>query len=302
VAVIGGSDEHTMYVVRALERRGAQVLFFDTAGGVPHQYLDGVVSSAGTRLEDVRSVYLKGVAQALPIPDPDGFPATRYTAWKHQYLAERERQSLVGSLVRCLRRPGVTFVNPPEASDLHFLKLYQLELLRRRGFDVPSTLATFDPQAVRDFAAHHRSIVYKPLAGGATVRRVSADDLSAERLEVLREAPVLFQEEVRGDEFRAYVLGGEPVAAFQVPTAGVVDARENLHRVRRARLSPSVWDVCVRAAEALGLVFTAVDLRRTRSGRVVLLELNPTPAIAFFDDPVRGAVMTRLVEFLLARA
>jgi glutathione synthase/RimK-type ligase-like ATP-grasp enzyme len=92
------------------------------------------------------------------------------------------------------------------------------------------------------------------------------------------------------------------VAAFQIPTEGVVDARQNLAHVRPARLPEEAWRVCLRGARALGLVFTAVDLRRESDGRFVALEFNPTPAIAFFEDPRRGKVISRLAEYLVAKA
>lgn len=306
VAVIGtGEDEHTRYVAAAVERRRARVVLIDTAQ-VPESaslsWERGSVRYRGERLDEIRSFYLKRVQLSLPLPDPSGLPERNFSTWQEQYIAERERQSFLMSVLRSLRRPGCSFVNPVETIELHYLKLHQLSLLQRHKVPVPISLGSCDPEAVRAFVAQHGSVIYKPLGGGAMVQRVSEADLSPERLQLLLNCPVLFQAEVKGDEFRAYVLDGEPVAAFQIPTDGVVDARQNLARVRPARIPEEAWRICVRGARALGLVFTAVDLRRDADGRFVALEFNPTPAISFFEDPRRGKVISRLAEYLVAKA
>ena len=165
-----------------------------------------------------------------------------------------------------------------------------------------ASLGTATPDAVREFVARHGAVIYKPLGGGALVQKVGEADLTDARLQLVANCPVLFQEQIVGDEFRAYVLDGEPVAAFRIPTEGVVDARQNLDKVTPGRLPKEAWELCIRGAKALGMVFTAVDLRRTKEGAFVALEFNPTPAISFFDDPRDGKVITRLASYLVAKA
>lgn len=306
VAIIGSNnDEHTRYVAEAVQRRRARALVVETAN-VPESatltWERGAVRYQGERLEDVRAFYIKRVALSLPMPDAAGLPERNFATWQEQYIAERERQSFLQSVLRSLRQPGRTFVNPFECVELHYLKLHQLALLQRAKVPVPPSLGTCDPEAVRDFVARHGSVIFKPLGGGALVRRVTREDLTDERLQLLGNCPVLFQAEIKGDEFRAYVLDGEPVAAFRIPTEGVVDARENLAHVRPARLPEEAWRVCLKGAKALGMVFTAVDLRRDAEGRFVALEFNPTPAISYFDDPRRGKVISRLAGYLVEKA
>lgn len=86
--------------------------------------------------------------------------------------------------------------------------------------------------------------------------------------------PVLFQEEILGEEFRAYVLDGEPVGAFSLPTEGLVDAREAVDQARPAVIPEEAWTLCVRAASVLGLSWTAVDMRRQADGRFVSVRLR----------------------------
>ena len=306
VAVIGSvTDEHTQYMMEAVKRRRARALLVETAS-VPESatlsWEEGVVRYQGERLDELRAFYIKRIQLSLPMPDPAELVGRNFTTWQEQYIAERERQSLLLSVLRALNRPGRAFINPLEAIELHYLKVHQLTLLRRHKIPVPPSLGTCDPQAVREFVSTHGSVIYKPLGGGALVRRVGEEDLTDARLALLGNSPVLFQAEIRGDEFRAYVLDGEPVAAFRIPTDGVVDARENIARVKPARLPEEAWRLCIKGARALGMVFTAVDLRRDADGRFVALEFNPTPAISFFEDPRRGKIISALAGYLVAKA
>ncbi len=306
VAVVASRvDKAAELVAKAVQKAGGQALLVETER-VPESltmsWRPEAIAFDGMRLDSLRVFYIKAIYLGLPIVQPDRLNARNFELWQDQYVAEQQRQSFLYSILRDLHRQGRTFVNPVQTLDLHYLKLFQLSLLRRHGIPVPDTLATNDPAQVRAFAGKHGAIIYKPLAGGAAVSLLNEGDLTAERLQLLANCPILFQEQIQGDEFRAYVLNGEPVAAFQIPTTGVVDARAALDQCSPAELPAEIWETCIRGAELLDLVFTAVDLRRTQNGLYVTLEFNPTPAIAFFEDPTDGVVLRRLADFLVSRA
>lgn len=305
VVVSSQKDEQAKYVMEGIVRRGGHALLLETAR-VPEQaglsWEEGRVSYQGQALEEYRSFYVKSIYLSLPSEDPGHFSSRNFSVWQEQYIAERERHSFLTSVLRSLQDDGRSFVNPMQAMDLHFLKLYQLARLRQAGVRVPASLGTCSAEAIQAFAQKHEGVIYKPLAGGALVRRLASEDLAPQRLALLQNAPVLFQEEVLGEEYRAYVLDGEPVTAFQIPLDGAVDARTRLDHVEPAELPEEGWELCIRAVEALGLVFSAVDLRRTKEGEYVIFECNPTPAISYFEDPVDGKIVNRLAQYLLAKA
>lgn len=306
VAVVASEhNEHARHVVDAVERHGGRALLVDT-DRVPDDHalswLDDEVSYRGQRLDDVRCFYVKAISLSLPLADPAHVGERDFAGFIDRYTAERERHSFISSVLRALATPDRVFVNPVTSFDLHLLKVHQLSLLRRLGVPVPATLATSDGNAVRAFAATHGQVIYKPLSGGAETVRLQERDLTDDRLALLRGCPALFQEEIIGPEFRAYLLDDDPLGAFRIPTRGVVDARRNLHRAKPARLPEAAWDLVRRAARGLGLLFTAADLRRDRRGRFVVLELNPTPAISFYEDPVHGRIIQSLASYLVDKA
>lgn len=306
VAVIAaGADETAVGAQRALERLGARVVFVDTAA-VPERAAlsleDGRVTFDGAPLSDVRAAYVKSVHLAVPVYDVESLGARRPTSWPARWVAERERHALLTSALRTLEADGVHLVNPSSRFELHLLKPLQTELLARARVPVPESLATCDADAVRAFAARHGDVVYKPLGGGALVRRLEAKDLAPSRLARLTTAPVLFQRRIVGDEWRVYVLDGEVVGAFRVPAKAVVDARDALAKASRAKPPRSVASAAVRAAKALGLVFTGVDVKVDEHGAPYVLECNPTASVSFYEAPATSRILRALAAHLVRHA
>lgn len=306
IGILGAaSDPQAQAMIHLLEARGGHPLLLDTSK-IPEaralSYERGQAFYEGQALGEIRVCYLRSIHLSFPTVDPGFFSERNFSIWQEQYIAERERHSLITSILRNLQSEGCLMINPVESFDLHFLKLHQLHRLQKAGVEIPASLGTCDPEALEPFAARYPSVICKPLGGGAMVRRLQEADHTPEMRARLKDCPFLFQEEILGREFRAYLLEGEPLQAFELPTEGVVDAREAIERVKPASLPPEVWDVCLRAARALGLIFTAVDLRITAEGRIVVFECNPTPAVGFFEDALQGVINPRLADFLLSKA
>jgi len=132
-----------------------------------------------------------------------------FDTWKEEYIAETERNSFLCSVLRDLELKGKRIVNPLTCFDLHFIKLYQISLLQSHGIPVPKTMITYLPEEVLKFRETVGPLIYKPCAGGASCHRLEDQDLTKERLELLKNAPVLFQECVEGDNIRVYMVGNE---------------------------------------------------------------------------------------------
>lgn len=303
VVVAAGTDETAVGVQQALTRLGARVHFLDTSRIPEHGALslhDGAVRAEGVLLSEARAVYVKSVHLAVPLFDVESLAARRPKSWPERWVAERERHGLITSALRAMEAGGAHFVNSVSRFEVHLLKPLQGELLARAGVRVPASLTTNDPAAVRAFLQQHGDVIYKPLAGGAQVRRLTSKDLA--RLDALSTAPVLFQQRVEGLEYRVTVLDGEAIAAYRLPARGVIDAREVLDRAKKVKVPAAVGKACVLAAKALGLVFTSVDVRVSEDGEPFVLECNPTPSVAFYESPAKSPILRALAAHLLAHA
>lgn len=301
IAVLAaGADETAVGVQQALTRLGARVSFIDTSNVTLALDEGGGVTLDGVDVREVDAVYVKSQHLAVPLFDVESMKQRAVKSWPARWVAERERHAALTSALRAWELSGTRFVNPVSRFEVHLLKPLQSVQLAAAGVRVPASLTTNSPQAVRAFAERHRDVIYKTPAGGALVRRLRAADLTEERLATLATAPVSFQQRIEGDELRVTLLDGECVGAWKLPARGVVDAREVLEKAKKLHACPpEVERVCARAAKALGLVFTSVDVRVDDEGRAWVLECNPTPSIAFYEKPRTSVVLKRLAAFLV---
>ncbi len=106
--------------------------------------------------------------------------------------------------------------------------------------------------------------------------------LTPERLGALAESPVYFQERIRGDDLRIYVLDGEVIGAAQIVT-DALDFRGNEEAVLSIVADDALRHIAVEVARALGLVFSGVDVKRRGDGLLVVTDSDDATGIGFGD-------------------
>lgn len=298
VLVVGGRhDPQAARVKRAIAARGGRAALLDASAFPDHVRV--TFSPEGVRVHRRTlplpgAVYVRGLACEPSSPHLDEELRER----PRGLMAEcREKRAILESILLHLSSLGVPLVNPPETNAQHGRKPYQLELLRAAGVPVPRWTATNDPAAVRRFVREVGDAIYKPLGGGATVRRVEREDLSDERLSALAYAPVMFQEHVRGVSARAFVVGRRVVAAAEIHSPEV-DYRRDERDVVAVRLTAEDRRAAVVAARACGMAFAGVDFIRHGKGFCVL-ECNPSPMFAVFERKTGLDVAGPLADYLL---
>ena len=300
VLILGSDDdEHATFMGDHLRRRGADAelldsrwfpgtmqLSHDPRGGSWSLRLPG-----GRRLDagQIRSVYWRcyqGVGQPA-LPDAE-----------QAYLAANDARSLFESLL--LRLPA-RWVNGWQGFQLHQTKPAALAIVAALGVPIPATLLGNDAEAVRAFVAAHPHCIFKPVQGGAHTRRVTPAHLCDANLANLAYAPVTLQEEVSGTDIRAFVAGRR-VLACAIHSDGP-DFRDNDDpAITPHELPAAVRDSCLAIAEALHLLWTGIDLRRTPEGRYVFLEANPSPMFLGFEERSGLPLTEALADLLLGES
>lgn len=312
IGIVGGAEEpHCLHMRDLLAARGVETVVLDTnrfPGQQDLTFLDGASWLDADPLEDLHAIYVRTVFYSLPFfeLDPEtgkreGGEGVVFQDWHLDYTAERERQSFLTSFVRTLALRGVKVVNPIESFDLHYLKLLQLAVLRKAGIPLPRTCATNDAEQLVRFAEEVGKVVYKPVTGGATCQRLVDRDLVGDRLERLRTAPVIFQEEIPGLNVRVYVVGQEVVSATIIHSEGL-DYRGTETGFEAIELPPEVAAMVVRAKNLCGMAFTGADLRLRPDGEFVLLECNPSAMFLGMVQATGAPIDERLADYLLAPA
>lgn len=228
------------------------------------------------------------------------------TAGKHEQALKERAFSLINQLrevggamwsaLRLLEDRGVPVINPLRSLGVHGVKLLQLHRFRHAGLRVPQTLVTNDPDAVRRFAEANPDAIYKPVAGGGYARALGPEDLTAERLEMLRSVPVQFQERIVGESVRVYVLGGEVVGAGRM-LSEELDYRTAPHDVLAIEPDADMARAAVAAAHAVNLEWSGVDFVVGTDGFHVL-EANPSPMFAVFDELAGTSVGAAVAKHL----
>jgi glutathione synthase/RimK-type ligase-like ATP-grasp enzyme len=186
-------------------------------------------------------------------------------------------------------------------------KPYQLAVAREVGLPIPRTLVTNDPRDARAFidALGVGHVVYKAfVATEAHWRetRVLREHELAD-LQRVRLAPVIFQELVStAMDVRVTVVGDRIFATrITVPPDGYqFDYRMELDRAAfdECALPEDTCDKIRHLMRRLGLLYGAIDLRRTREGEYLFLEINPSGEWRFVEERSGQPITHAMAGFL----
>lgn len=320
VLIVTKSDDNECIeaVSRAIEERGGRAFRFDTdaypstvrlslevaQGGDRH-----VLEAGGERLDlrTVDAVWYRRMNLGARLP------AEMDKQMRHACVLETK--ATVNGMLASL---GVFQMNRPIRVRWAENKEMQLELARDLGLDVPRTLITNDPAAVRAFAdaCGAGGIVAKMLSSFAIregeeekvvfTNRVGPDDLA--HLEGLDLSPMTFQEAVpKRLELRVTVIGKRIFAAAidsQTVARAKVDWRREgasmLDEWKRYELPREVEARLGELVDRLGLDYGAIDVILTPDGRHVFLEVNPAGEFYWLERcpgfPLTDAIAEALME------
>lgn len=271
ILIIGPEDIHTLRVKSRVEARGeaaciltsdhypAQVAFSSSPNGKGRITLSGSDIQQG----DISGIYWYGYSGVCT---GSSYPAA-------------EAESALGSFLRNL---DCRWVNHPDAVNQHQYKFHQLQLLRNVGIRVPDTLISNHPEDVRGFYdKHNGKVICKPIYQGLMLHPLSEDDLTPDKLDVLRRSPTLFQEYIEGQDIRVHIIGER-----FFPSA-IVSEQFNYKASFKAEpivLPDGIIETCKLATRTLGLTLAGVDIRLKANGEYVMFEANPSPQYMTFED------------------
>lgn len=217
-------------------------------------------------------------------------------------LRDRRQAAALTALTAWADVAPLRVANRPTAMMSNTSKPYQAALIRSHGFDVPETIVTSDPEAVRHFLRRHGRVVYKSVSG---VRSV-VHELTGPRLDDLdrvRDLPTQFQRLVVGTNVRVHVVG-DRVHACAVDS-DTIDYRY-AEGGAGATMTPvalpdEVAERCVGLAEALDLPLAGVDLLRDEDDQWWCFEVNPSPAYSSFEERTGMPIAHSLATWLAGR-
>ena len=295
-------DSPLAKVRAALGRRRAAVAFIDQRAVLETEIeltvdgtVEGVVRTPGREipLGQVTAAYVRPYSSTqLPAIERAGQFSD---AWRHAL-------GIDDALLTWADLAPADIVNRPAAMASNNAKPYQALFIQAAGFDVPATLVTTDPDAVREFWAEHTEIIYKSLSG---VRSVVAklEARHDQRLERVRWCPTQFQQYIQGPDYRVHVVG-DRVFACEIRSPATdyrYASQQGLGiEIRPYQLPPDVSDRCRALSRSLALNVTGIDLRRDPEGRWYCFEANPSPAFTYYQAASNLPIDEAIADFLIA--
>jgi glutathione synthase/RimK-type ligase-like ATP-grasp enzyme len=224
----------------------------------------------------------------------------------HRAFARNETYEALGGL---WLRLDTRWINEPGADDRAHRKGYQLSVAQQIGLEIPRTLMTNDPDEALRFVdgRGYRNVIYKSFSSTESEWRETRV-LRAEEIEMLhqvRHAPVIFQEYVPAMyDLRVTVVGTEVFAAaiHSQETEYPVDSRIDIinAEIEPVVLPDHLSDLLLQLTDALGLVYGAIDLRRTPDDRYVFLEINPSGQFRYIEVATGLPITAALAAVLMA--
>lgn len=216
------------------------------------------------------------------------------------------------AVVRQFEVMGVFSANESQAISRSRDKLRCLQILAKEGISLPITgfaHATQDIDSLIETVGG-APLVIKLLEGTQGIGVVLAETFQAAKsvIEAFRglDANILVQEyikEAKGADLRCFVVGGKVIAAIK--RQGVKgEFRSNLHRGGHAvkiSLSSQEKSTAIRAAKAMGLNISGVDLLRSSHGPVVM-EVNSSPGLEGIEKATKVDVAGEIIKYLVAQA
>ena len=305
VVISHTADPHAARVIGHLQASGQAALLFDLAempdrAALSIDYADPARPHIHYRRTDGTLVALHEASAVWwrrpQVPDLSSIADPQM----HLFAANEWNEAINGLWQLLL---DARWMNNPIADDAASRKARQLRVAAEVGLSVPRTLITSDPEQARAFvtALGTTPAVYKTFSCTHAVwretRLLCTGDLA--QLPAVRVAPVIFQEFVPAEADLRVTVVGEQVFAAAIrsrPRNGSIDFRSSVGEasVTPEELPTDLISRLLALMRRLGLVYGAIDLRRTPAGTYCFFEVNTAGEFLFIEErtgqPIAQAV------------
>ena len=205
---------------------------------------------------------------------------------------------------------GNRWMSLPAKIEAAELKPYQLQVARKLGFSIPSTLISSDPIAIKDFFLNHEGdVIAKPVRSGYIevangsfgmyTRKLTTEDIQF--LEMALPCPIIVQKEIPKEFDIRVTVVGRKIFAVAIDSQTDPEAQIDWRRTENPDLPHQIHKLPVRLKNLiisliheLDLSFAAIDLILTPEGEYFFLEVNPSGQWLWVEDktglPISDAV------------
>ncbi|HEY4716596.1 MAG TPA: RimK family alpha-L-glutamate ligase [bacterium] len=182
-----------------------------------------------------------------------------------------------------------------------------LQLLNKHNIKLPRTIMVRSPEnlATAIETIGGPPVIIKLLQGTHGIGVILAESIETiestiDTLWKLGQSIMIqeFVKESRGEDIRAFVIGGEIVAAMR-RKAKIGEFRTNIHRGGHAsaiRLPEEFKKTAIKSAQVMGLKIAGVDMLNSQNGPMVM-EVNSTPGFEVLEKSTGINIAKKIIEF-----
>jgi glutathione synthase/RimK-type ligase-like ATP-grasp enzyme len=193
------------------------------------------------------------------------------------------------------------WINDPIATKTAENKIYQLNVAKKFGFQIPQTIVSQNPDYIKKFCEKlNNNVIVKPVRGtklsNLFTRMLTKEHITS--TSSMRICPVMYQEYIRGSmHIRAHVLGNN-IYSVLIKSEGL-DWRENLDiPFKVIDLPNSIQKRLHKVVRSLGLKMGIVDLKMTQNNNFIWLEINPQGQFLFVQGISGLNLISHFARFL----
>jgi len=195
------------------------------------------------------------------------------------------------------------WISTLEATQRASDKVAQLQVASLCGFRIPETLITQTRSEVSEFYNRFSSkVIVKPLVGiqGPMLMTRFLDNPNLLNADAFRVCPSIYQEYISGTRHVRLNCFGDLSFAASIDSEDL-DWRPNLNiPIRPWPVPDDVHQRVRRVLDDLGLEMGVVDLKETRDGELVWLEVNPQGQFLFLEALTGMPLASYFADFLLS--
>lgn len=294
------NDSNAQYFFSRVKERGIKSIFMDTKKlSLSYDiYIDLFSDQLGFLWGNCYNYsYFVRAVNLVPL-NPFSFST------QEKYSEYRNYYSLMFSFLEILNSKGIKVVNPPSTFWCHYFKPYVYNIAKDIGLDIPITFVTPSfrqlYKAYRNYKNSNKKLVFKPIAGGETVKIL--DD---QNLELLKNSlnVYIFQEFIKGENFRVFTLGDEFHVAFSLiyDCSKSIDYRDldpSEVKVSTIEVDRDLVKKSFNLAKKIGLYFAGIDFIRNDNG-IYFLDINPAPMFVGFEYHSGFPLIDKIIDYLI---
>lgn len=301
ILVLGtAEDRHAAVIYNKIVARGTRVAYFDTRLYPKDMTItfDGALPMSGTiRYRDGQSAIDLSTVNCIYCRQWDDLVSGMATGIQDE-VELRETEASLGSLFRGLE---CSWVNPISSLNNSRYRIHQLQKIRSQGIRVPEIIVSNDFRRVQAFfSMTEEKLLYRPSGWADSNWNLGQIDDIGRLISDLPGTPVEYQENIPGDQVRAFVIGDSVFAGVVETVESDFTGTMGGDYVRPVELPQEAKRTCIRAAATLDLIFCSVDLRITPEGEFAVIDVDANPMFMHFEQTTRLPISDRLVELLIA--